>query len=172
MSFATGPPNIPSTSQKWKLVLKLTLLYGLLAPLIPLILTASDHLNIGFYKWRAGSFFYPWAQFWSFFEINALNGPILQETLYRGPVWLLAVSGLVIKQKRINFLFVCTVILIPNFFWASTHFALSWAVFLAGLGWGWLVYKTKSLWPAIVCRSLANTLIYLAIKLMTLHMKI
>ena len=187
MLFGTGPPSHSQSLiqqnedpvilpyWKWILIFKLLSLYCLIAPILILALYLSGNLKISNYQFNSPSFFVPFDKFGMFFETHTWTGPFLEETLYRGPIWIWAVvGGSLLKKKwpKLNFVLTFLIILIPTFLWMETHSTLSWAVFCAGLGWGWLVYKTKSLWPAIVSHSFANILIYFSIKFVGLFIKI
>lgn len=156
---------------KWVLIFKLTALYGVLAPGVMIIVYYAGLLNLELYKQMHQELFYPWNRFPEFFRTYVWIIPILEESWSRGPVWLLSISGLNLNNKYVRLLAVILVIL-PSASWAVGHPVLVLPVFAAGIGWGWLVFKTRSLWPAIVAHGLSNTLIYLGIKLTGLFLQI
>lgn len=168
-----------SLHQKWLLTGKLMIAYCLLIPVIILLLFFFGRLDLVHYKLGHQEFYYPLNRFGDFFKMIFL-GALREETYYRGPVWLLAVSGLSLiltsnltaKQYNLRYLLFGLTVLIPNIYWIRGHSVLPWLVFLAGLGWGWLVYKTGSLWPAVVSHTIVNVLIYFGIKLAGLFIKI
>ena len=105
--------------------------------------------------------------FWIFFKKHCIEGPASEEILRRAPVYLLTLINLEVLVKDRNFA-KCVLwisLIIPTGFWALSHtFALP--VFIAGLAYGWLIIKTRSMWPAIVCHSLSNLSIYILLKIL------
>ncbi len=168
-----------STAQKWRLIGKLMSIYCLLSWAVVLLFYFFGNLDLAQYKTTNPIFFYPLRRFVVFFE-QAFWGALREETLYRGPIWFLTVAGLnftaisALRQKwsKWHYFLIGLAIFIPNVYWIKGHHVLPFLVFFAGLGWGWLVYKTGSLWPAIVSHVMANVLIYFGIKLAGLFIKV
>lgn len=166
-----------SLRQKWFLLGKLMVAYCLLTPIIIFLIYLSGHLNLAYYKSVHQEFYFPLNQFGNFFTL-ILREVLWEETCYRSPTWLLAVSRLnltstlTLRRYNLHYLLFGLTIIIPDIHWAVGHSVLPFLVFLAGLGWGWLVYKTKSLWPAVVSHVTANLLIYFGLKLAGLFIKI
>ena len=171
-------PN-PTLSQKWLLTAKLMSVYCLLAPAVIWLIYLSGYLDLPGYRAAHQDLFYPLSQSRNLFR-SIVREAILEEVLFRTPIWILAVceltltltSNLTSKQYRLKFFLIGLAILMPNIYWAVDHSVLIPFVFAAGFGWGWLVYKTKALWPAIVSHATANFLIYFSIKLAGLFIKI
>lgn len=161
---------------KWLLTGKMLAAYCILAPATIWLFYLSGNFDLEKIKIAQKEYFslFNFSQFWYFLKDEVWEGPLLEETLYRSPIWLLAVGGIAsrVERSKLNLFWVWLVIIIPNIHWTTTHFVFDWVVFVAGLGWGWLVYKTGSLWPAIISHAAANLLIYFGIKFAELFIKI
>lgn len=153
------------TKQKWKYTF---LALGVNLIVILIIIWASyifwdiyflDSKIINEFKTKNAIFFYDWGQFRRFSMIFILRDVLYEEAYTRGPVWLLVNT----KFKNRNLLSSIILIVLTSF-WAKAH-VLFWPVFIAGMIWGIIVIKTKSLWPSIVCHSTANIFLYLIIKI-------
>ncbi len=176
MKLRTGPPffsgnGLDRISDKWLLLFKVTAIYSIFAPTAVFIIYISGNLHIEIYKSVQNEFFYPLSKFGNFFRSAVLQYPILEESFFRGPVWILSACGVSIRH-RLGFFLIWAAIIFPTAYWALNHTVLVIQVFIAGVGWGWLTYRTKSLWPAIASHALANALIYFGIKFAGLFLKI
>ena len=89
--------------------------------------------------------------------------PVKEELEARGLLWGLIVIPPILyrRQMKIKPIVALLALLIPTFFWAKAH-PVVLPVFSAGILWGFLVYKTERLWPAIFCHGAANTVLYAA----------
>lgn len=179
MSSGNEPPflglkfsNFPR--EKWLLIGKFMAIYCIVAPVVILIIYLSGNLAINAYKSAHKEYFYPINKFYSFFWVNVWPSSVVEEIESRGSIWLLGISGftLTIRRRKLDLLLVWLAILIPDLYWALAHSVLSLPIFAAGIGWGYLVYKTKSLWPAIIAHASANILIYFFIKFAGLFVKL
>lgn len=155
--------TIPHT--KWWLVFKLMALYSMVALIMVGILKLSGH-HLMEYSNQYPMYFSPLKDFRFFFWLVVWEAGLIEEAATRGPMWLLIASDFTwtIGRYAIDRLCLLIILTVCTFLWATTgHPAFNWSIFAAGMGWGWLVYKTKSLWPAVVSHMLANLMIYLAI---------
>lgn len=160
--------------EKWRLVFKAMCCNILLVAATAAIMNYFGEITLSDYKNRCPQFFSPLGEFGKFFWESVWITGILEEVLYRGPVWILSSVGLVfyIRNFRLHPWLIWLAILIPNYFWAIGHTPAALPIFVAGLSYGWLVARTGSLWPAIVAHCASNLLIYLAIKIALLFIKI
>ena len=101
----------------------------------------------------------------------SLQTAILEEFLFRYPILLLIKNNFWLKLKyNIGPLVIITVALSLNYIWAfglkiddfrlTYPHQIPWLIFITGTPLYWLVYKTKNLWPAIVCHALSNTFLF------------
>ncbi len=164
--------NIPY--HKWLLVFKVLAFDIIVVAVVLTIMYLSGNLGSTNYRSAYSAFFYPLNQFDYFFRSTAWQTALREEAYYRGPIWILSASGftLSIKGRKLDNLLVWSTILIPTAFWAYSHEAFNLPIFIVGISWGWLVARTKSLWPAIVSHMTANVLIYFALKILLLFIKI
>ncbi|MDP3696550.1 MAG: CPBP family intramembrane metalloprotease [Candidatus Taylorbacteria bacterium] len=160
--------------EKWWLVFKVMGWNLLLVAITASIMHYFGELTLNDYKNACPQFFSPFGEFRKFFRETVWITGIVEEVLYRGPVWVLSSTGLVfyIRNFRLHPWLFWLAILIPNYFWAIGHSPAALPIFVAGLGYGWLVARTRSLWPAIVAHCASNLLIYLVIKIAALFIKI
>jgi hypothetical protein len=100
------------------------------------------------------------------------NSPLTEEFKFRLPLYAL-VFYLTTRTKiynkeyenLINF-FLWFTLLLPTIYWAFfTGHYMGLSVFTVGMTWGWLIIKTKRIWPAITCHMIDNFTIVLAIRL-------
>lgn len=81
----------------------------------------------------------------------AIGAPLSEELLFRG--FLLSA----LAQTRVGF---WPAAIVVNVLWTGLHYGYTLAglveVFFAGLYLSWLVWRTGSLWPALVCHAAAN----------------
>lgn len=109
-------------------------------------------------------------RFKRFFQITLLKGPIEEEILNRGPVWLLAYYGFKTRNKYLTWSVYMAVAGFFNYQWADTHtFILP--VFLAGIPSYILVIKTRNILTPILLHSLSNFSLY-ALAHIALYFKI
>lgn len=109
------------------------------------------------------------ANFWIFFKQNCVVAPISEEMIWRLPVFVFMAwnfNGFFRNQKLAK----CTLwlsLIVPTWFWASGHL-LPLPVFVTGITYGWLIIKTKPLWPwpAITCHSFSNLSLYVLVKIL------
>jgi uncharacterized protein len=85
----------------------------------------------------------------------ALIAPVAEETIFRGFM-------LPVLKKRFG---IVLAILITSLLFGLIHVQLNIVVmtFVLGLLLGWIVYKTSSIWPAILFHSLKNSVAFLLI---------
>jgi len=159
---------------KWLLIFKLWLVYvfGFSAAIFILYYPVIEP-NLQVYKKEYASYFYP-GNLYDFLAYNAWMAAILEEAEARGPAWLLVASGFTwtIKGYRADKALAWLLLIAGTAWWSwDGHLALNWSIFIAGLGWGWLVVKTRSLWPAMVSHGLANLTIFVAIRILSIFTK-
>ncbi len=164
--------NIPY--HKWLLIFKILVLDIVIVAIALIIM--YPFVNSGSINFRKEypTYFYPLNQFLFFFKNTAWQTALREEVYRRGPIWILSASGLTfsIREKKLDDLLIWSTILIPTAFWAYGHTAFNLPIFVVGISWGWLVARTKSLWPAIICHMTANITIYFALKILLLFVKI
>ena len=163
-----------SAKEKWRLVFKVMCWNMILVTITVAIMYYFGQLTLNNYKNTHPQFFLTLGKFSRFFWKDVWETGILEEILFRGPAWILSSTGLIlyVKNFRLHPWLIGLAIFAPNYFWAIDHSPATLPVFIAGLGYSWLVVRTKSLWPAIIAHSGSNLLIYLAIKIATLFLKI
>ncbi len=161
-----------STARKWKLIFKVLALNALVVPI--LLLISQEFISqerVGHLVHSYPEFYYEsFRIFGSFLKKYVFETAILEESYARGLLWLLIVSKMKVvmfKKHDLTSLVLWASLIIPTFQWATLH-PIFLPVFFAGLTWGWLVIKTKSMWPAVVSHMLANLSIYFLIKLVQL----
>jgi len=169
MSFLT-------TSQRWKwgLVFRVYLATLVAVPIIILacrVIGGDEFIQQASVDYAGifGCYFRSWDGFVAYVKDVVVNGPISEEIWFRGVVWALAVSNIRLIYRGLDATKPITWILLTalTLFWSISYpsHIIHYSIFTAGMFWGWLVIKTKSLWPAIVSHSLANLTIYFAVKL-------
>lgn len=86
-----------------------------------------------------------------------ITTPIKEEITARGPLWILVILFMMcrVRPSRVRDAIVGIAISLPTLWWAAGH-PVMLPVFAAGILWGFLVYKTGNIWPAIFCHSTAN----------------
>lgn len=172
---AKGPPHCRDpvfSAYFWKKIFTALTINAVTVPLVIALLFASGLVDeppaqiVEKFKSSYYPFFRPLAYFLDFFAEYALKAALLEELVYRGPIRI-AVGLLIISGKETNRRFVAVVWILGltlNLHWAfyihTIHEILWIAVFTAGVAWLWLVIKTRSFWPAVICHAMANTLIY------------
>lgn len=166
--------KIDLAQEKWRLIFKTVAVNAILVFAVVWIAYLLGEANLADYQTYNHSFFLPMGQFGQFLKEKAFASLILEEMFYRGPVWFLSSAGLVfcLGKYRVHLVLIWLAILIPDYFWAMSHYPAKLPVFIAGIGFGWLVYRTKALWPAIVAHFIANIAIYFAIKIASVFIKI
>lgn len=105
---------------------------------------------------------------------NSLIPAIQEEVMFRGPVYVAIKQNFKLKVfKDITTPSLILIILISNYLWAFWPIGHPYniPIFIAGLPWYWLIFKTRALWPSILCHFLANISIYIFIQV-SLHFKI
>lgn len=164
--------NIPY--HKWLLIFKVLALDIIIVAVALTIMRLFGNFGLTNFRNNYSTYFYPLNQFYYFFRTSVWQTPLIEEACYRGPIWILSASGftLSIRGRKIDNLLIWLAILVPTAFWAHDHTAFNLPIFIVGISWGWLVAKTKSLWPAIISHMTANVLIYFAIKILLLFVKI
>ena len=110
------------------------------------------------------------ANFWIFFKQHCIEFPIVEEMTYRLPVSLMITwkFRLPVGNKDMTKYALWLALIIPTWFFASTHDPFQFPVLISGLTFGWLIIKTKPSWPwpAVICHSLANLSIYVVVKIL------
>ncbi len=165
--------NIPY--YKWFLIFKVILFNIAVVSII--LIAMYPFVNFGSvasFRSYYPTYFYPLNRFDYFFINTAWQAALSEETYYRSPIWILSASGftLSIKGRRFDDLFIWSAIIIPTIFWTCRHDSFNLPVFIVGVSWGWLVSRTRSLWPAIISHMTANIIIYFALKILLLFVKI
>lgn len=159
-----------STKEKWCLIGKVWLVNAAIIPLLALVWFFISNTNFSLSDHPSG-FILPLNKFYNFFIFSVFESPLLEEATYRIWIWLTVVilAKICINGKNGTSILAWAVIIMPTLMWATEsgqhHVSIMAPVFFAGLTWGWLVAKTKSLWPAVVAHGLANCTLYFAIKL-------
>lgn len=103
---------------------------------------------------------------------SSLNTAILEESLFRYPVLILTKNNFRIRIKYdITIFVIILTAFFLNYLWAnglmignlriSYSHPIPWLIFITGLPLYWLIAKTKTLWPAILCHASSNFLLYL-----------
>ena len=110
------------------------------------------------------------ANLWIFFKQYCLRGPTEEEMIYRLPVSLLIFWNLqwFLGSKDITKYALWLALIIPTVFWALEHRPFPLPVLISGLTYGWLIIKTRHIWPwpAVVCHSLSNLSLYILVKIL------
>lgn len=102
---------------------------------------------------------------WYWSLLPAIN----EETIFRGPLYIALKHKFRLKiYKDITIATLIILSMALNFLWISwpTKHTIDFPIFMAGLPWYWLVFKTKKLWPAIFCHFMANISIYFVVQLL------
>lgn len=166
--------KINLATEKWRLIWKVMAFNSLIVAITVLFLWLIGYVSLGDFKRIHEGYFFPLKKSYSYLFSHCLESPIWEEISFRTPIWILSSTGLVfiLKKFRLGLILAWLAILIPDYFWAINHSPAALPVFLAGISFGWLVFKTRSLWPAIVAHCGANLSIYFCIKLTALFIKI
>lgn len=166
----------------FKKKIKLTLAILCLNSLIILVLMALTYLVLDSKQIDQIVARLQWKKIY-FYQLNMGNllivlrdygftGPILEEFLARYPVLMLIKSNLKIRIKYdLTMFFIILTALSLNLIWTNGliienfnivfgHPHSSIPVFISGIPLYWLVIKTRSLWPAIVCHGASNVILY------------
>ena len=165
-----------SLPRKWRLIFWVWCLNCMSAAIIVLFVYYINgpeyiHSAAEIYKKTPPSsqYFLPIKNFFSFFEYLVFNPALVEEIKYRWPGYLLIYIfsrlKMAISYTWKNIIF-WTVMILGNYIWAGDHLIFV-PVFLAGLTWGWLVFKTRQIWPAVIAHGLANLSIYTFIKIVS-----
>ena len=115
-------------------------------------------------------YFIPVDEFRAKFREQVFEGALLEEIYARWPLWFfMAVFFDKLKHHdRLKLILTAFALTIPTIYWVGllevASYPISASLFCAGVGWGILVVKTRSFWPAVVAHTCANTLIYFALK--------
>lgn len=120
-----------------------------------------------------------WANFLLFLYFYCISSPILEEFTQRYPVILLLNKNFKIKLPGYDLtrVAILLIVLLLNSLWSYSHI---WALtpslqknyyhllppFLVGFPLYWLVIKTRTLWPAILCHGALNLSLYFLVQLM------
>lgn len=163
-------------SEKWALIFKALLFNAIMVSVLLLIMNFFGKFNDISQFNVAGSltgiYFnkLSFPNFWVFFSGMCIMIPSAEEMLYRLPVFLLIANNFEcsIGNRNIAKYILWLSLIIPTGFWAAGHEPFPLPVFISGLTYGWLIIKTKPLWPwpAIVCHSLSNLSIYILVKIL------
>ena len=158
-----------TVSEKWKFIGKIMALNALFVPILAAISYYIYGKKIGPIL-AYPSFFLPLNKFHVFFQSSVFEAAVLEEMTYRLWVWLFAANlvTITIRNKNCSPVFLWLAIIIPTVVWAASIHPIVPPVLFAGLTWGWLVAKTRSLWPAVVSHGLSNAAIYLVIKIVNI----
>lgn len=147
--------------EKWRYVFLIFLINCVVTTtLFGIIYLYQDTDIIGIYKNYYPLYFQSWDRFRLFFNNEVFETIIREEIYARGPTWFLI--NLKIKY---NAVLAYIALVISGAIWAQAH-PLFAPVFIVGLTWGWLIIKTRSFWPAIICHGMANMFIYFAVKML------
>lgn len=124
-------------------------------------------------KWN-GFYFSPFSEWTVLLLIRDLwlKAAIIEEFLFRYPILVLIKSNFKIRIRYdLTRPILILIALILNLVWADglrvNNFVIErshtipWVVFVSGLPLYWLIIKTRSLWPSVVCHGVSNTLLYL-----------
>lgn len=99
---------------------------------------------------------------------NSLIPAVNEEVLFRGPIYIAIKQNFRLKIFRdITTVSLVLMMLISNYLWVSWPIGHPYniPIFIAGLPWYWLIFKTHALWPSILCHFLANMSLYLFIQI-------
>ena len=164
--------------EKWLLILKVLLFNAFASLAILGILAILDKFDgiwqytkvYNVYNLTAYFNSFSATNFLAFFRRNCVIVPIREEMFYRLPVFLLVswrVKWLV-GSRDFTTAVLWLSLIIPTWFWSLTHIPFQLPIFIAGLGYGWLIIRIKPSWPwpAIVCHSLSNLSIYVFVKIL------
>ncbi len=152
---------------KWLLISKVLVLNAVIVTIALSAMYCLEDLNSFNFRDDFPTYFYSVKNFPVFFKNTAWNMAIREETYYRGFVWILIVTNLSfsIRGQRLDGFLIWIAVILPTAFWAYTHQEFGVPIFFVGLSWGWLIVKTKSLWPAFFCHITANVVIFFALKI-------
>lgn len=110
------------------------------------------------------------SNFWLFSLQHCVMGPIAEEMFWRFPVFVFVAWNFdnFFRNQKLAKCALWLSLIVPTWFWASTHVPLIFPVFITGLTYGWLIIKTRPSWPwpAIACHSLSNLSLYILIKIL------
>lgn len=164
------PPYSDQKSFKRKLRLT-ALVFGLNCLIMGvLVILAYQFLSqkeiqkiVNTYNWSGHAVFFnviSLKNLWVIFYTISLINAVAEEILYR-----YSVLYLIKKSPKLQSWPIATCLFVlSNTLWTSTHINIIWPVFIAGLSWSWLTFKTRSIWPSIVCHTLADFGLYLMVQ--------
>ncbi|OGM99800.1 MAG: hypothetical protein A3B91_02110 [Candidatus Yanofskybacteria bacterium RIFCSPHIGHO2_02_FULL_41_29] len=181
----------PNNQQAWKLILWVWLVNMVTTPVIFYLsfrLLSGKPQDLQTYSSFLWGFLVPWNQFGFFFTNFAIDPALYEEFLFRFPI-IIAISvlswlGYSLKNSNLSRILTVGIAIGLNVWWASGHipilagfeqngthivkyyYFLFPPVFFSGLTWIWLTLKIQPAWPwpSIVAHILANTSIYVALK--------
>lgn len=164
--------NIPY--HKWLLIFKVLALDILIVVVALIFMYLFVDFGSVNFRGSYSTFFYPLNQFPDFFRSKVWATSLREEAYYRSPIWILSASSLTIsiKGRKLDDLLIWSTIIIPSAFWAYNHTSFNLPIFIVGISWGWLVSRTRSIWPAFIAHMMANLIIYFALKILLLFVKI
>jgi len=176
--------------QAWKLILRVWLLNVIFVPLIftiALLGLGSGATETANYSQIYYPFFLPWSELGFFFIEYAIQPALNEEFLFRFPIialiWIANSLGYHPKKSSFSWVLIVILAVVLNALWAYGHISypafmddqpivykyyfIFPPVFFAGLSWLWLTFKIRPSWPwpSIVAHTLANTSIYVFIKI-------
>jgi membrane protease YdiL (CAAX protease family) len=159
-------------SQKWKLIFYVVIVDCVGVLIIAILFLSFYGLNIdaaladlkishpNFFKSSFKDF--SWVLF---------NRPLAEEYSFRiylyALVWYISRKITVRNVEYENFVnyILWISLVVPTAFWAFNGHYMATTVFFAGMTWGWLIIKTKRIWPAVVAHSIDNLIFVIVIKL-------
>jgi len=160
--------------QKWQLIVKVVFFdYALatVAFLLTLFVMDIDIVTaIDGFKAKNIAFFKPFnisSVEWFSFQVPLFEEFKYRIYLYAGILYLRERVGAINQRYKdpINVL-LWILLIIPTAYWAWTIHYLGFPVFMVGLTWGWLIIKTKRIWPALIAHSIANLTLYILVKIL------
>jgi len=106
----------------------------------------------------------------AFIQLGALAPAIIEEIIFRGPIWFLVYYEIKFKDPRFNLIFLLLAIPALSYAWAIPHtFALP--IFIVGIPAYILVIKTKNIFAPMLCHFISNLSIYILLQI-SLYFKI
>lgn len=99
---------------------------------------------------------------------ESLLPAIHEEAVFRGPIYIAIKHNFRLRVfKNITMAVLLPSILILNYLWVSWPLGHTnnLPVFITGLPLYWLVFKTRALWPSMLCHFLSNLSIYMLVQI-------